>query len=970
MSTLNPNPPFFKFRVLLLYSFLFTFFNVKASVAYIHTDIKPVLTIDSVKNSSAFPLIKHRPVKTFAACDNINWATWNSFTGRAATGTITDGPTTYNVTMTANYDFGSTPEIYNIAKFNGYPSPVPNRTVPKTSWTIGTGGVTEMCFSQKVTNPVLLIASLGNSAGFTARLDFSVPYVVLYSGGNMVYNSNTAISGTEGYAIIMFPGDFNCVSINSNTEEVYTNITWGLKPPPFPVTIDVTSNNCGSAILKAGGGVSYKWDGGDTPNSATNTFHASGQYVVTVTDANGCSNAATRAIAINNNTATPPTITGSPTGCASATLTASGGVTYLWDGGLTPNSATNTFNVSGNYSVLVTDANGCMTAASQLVTITPPVAAISGNNSGCNNVTLTATGGAAYLWDGGLTPTSATNTFTSSGKYTVVVTDAGGCTAQASQMVTIGPPVATISGNTSGCLSVTLTAGGGLSYVWDGGNSPSTATNTFSVGGTYHVKVTTADGCTSEASATVTLGGPVVQITEVISDCTTATLTASGGVSYQWQGGLTPNSATNTYIQRGSYKAVVTVTDAVGCSTTVTRDMFVGEHFTASYTPISCEASEAVATGGVYYHWSGGQTPDKATNVFTQSGNYTVTITDANGCTVDVHLNIIIGAPVPIITRDPAGGCGSITLTASGGTTYLWDGGSNPNSAVNTFTTSGRYSVTVTNAGGCQASTSIDVEVSPIVTPSVTTAANPSVPVCAGTTISFTATGSNEGTSPLYEWYKNDTRVATGKTYSTADLKKADEIVCKLTNSNPCAVPRTVSSEKFVAHINDKPEITVNQNLAITDDNPIQLNPTVTGDIIRYHWEPAIGLSDANVKNPVATPVVTTTYRLTATPANGCESYKDITVTVAKGIVVPNTFTPNGDGINDLWNIKHLADYPTARIEVFNRWGSPVYRSTGNNKAWDGTYKGKLMPVGTYYYVIDLRIKNVLPQTGYITLLH
>jgi gliding motility-associated-like protein len=908
-----------------------------------------------------------------AGCPGIDWATWTSINGGAGNANINTANGNVNVTLSADFALGSS-NIFNVQKFNASPYAVPDRNVPQTTWAAPGGGAAEVCFSQKVTNPVLLIASLGSDATDSrATLSFSEPYIVIYDGGGMTYNNESTLTGYEGFAIILFPGEHDCIRVKSDHEEYYSNITVGIKPVNSPLAIDVPASTCGSTTLQAVGaspGSTYQWSSGDSPYSATNIVHESIYYLLTATDANGCTDYARRPIAMNNGGAPPAIISGNPNGCTSVTLAASAGQSFKWSGGLTPNNQENTFTASGKYSVLITYENGCQAYTTQVVTIAPPVAVIAGNNAGCAGVTLTASGGVSYLWDGGLTPNSATNTFNASGNYSVTVTDAGGCTAQASQLVTIGPPVATITGNTSGCVKVTLTAGGGVSYLWDGGNSPSTAANTFTVSGTYRVKVTGTDGCTSEASVTVAVGGPVASISQVISDCYTATLTASGGVSYQWDGGLTPNSATNTYVKNGDYKVSVTVKDANGCTSTISKDMHVGfNNFAADYKPISCDASEATAYGGVSYKWDGGLTPNSATNVFTKTGDYSVVITNADGCYAKLPLKVVVGAPIPLIVPDPAGGCDGITLIASGGQTYLWNGGNRPNSAVNTFTTSGRYKLTVINAVGCEASTLIDVEVPPTVTPAVSIAASPSGPVCAGTTISFTATGSNEGTNPLYEWYRNGTQVATGKTYSAADLKNTDEIVCKLTNSNQCAVPGTVTSEKFVAQINDKPEITFNQNLTITDDNPLQLSPTVTGNIIAYHWQPATGLSDATIRNPVANPAVTTIYRITVIPANGCESYEDVTVTVAKGIIIPNTFTPNGDGINDLWNVKYLADYPNARVDIYNRYGQPVYHALGYKKPWDGMQNGKPLPAGPYYYIIDLKVKNTPSQAGYITLL-
>ncbi|RZK01250.1 MAG: hypothetical protein EOO43_24855, partial [Flavobacterium sp.] len=186
----------------------------------------------------------------FDACNNIDWATWSNFSGLKATGSINNGGDNVSVTMTSNFSFSSTPQIYNHVKFNAYPSPIPNTTVPRTTWSAGAGGTTEMCFSKTVTNPVLLLASLGASDGTRSKLTFSKPYVVLFDGGNMEFHDSYSLTGIEGFAIIMFPGDFDCVAVNSTTPENYTNITWGLRPPPFPINITETKG-CNEATLTA-----------------------------------------------------------------------------------------------------------------------------------------------------------------------------------------------------------------------------------------------------------------------------------------------------------------------------------------------------------------------------------------------------------------------------------------------------------------------------------------------------------------------------------------------------------------------------------------------------------------------------------------------------------------------------------------------------------------------------------------------
>jgi gliding motility-associated-like protein len=111
------------------------------------------------------------------------------------------------------------------------------------------------------------------------------------------------------------------------------------------------------------------------------------------------------------------------------------------------------------------------------------------------------------------------------------------------------------------------------------------------------------------------------------------------------------------------------------------------------------------------------------------------------------------------------------------------------------------------------------------------------------------------------------------------------------------------------------------------------------------------------------------TYLLTVTAAGGCRISDDVKVTLLKAPVIPNTFTPNGDGINEYWTIQYLDAYPNCKIQVFNRNGQPVYESNGYRApGWDGTYKGKPIPFGTYYYVIEPG-SGRKPMTGYVTII-
>jgi gliding motility-associated-like protein len=117
---------------------------------------------------------------------------------------------------------------------------------------------------------------------------------------------------------------------------------------------------------------------------------------------------------------------------------------------------------------------------------------------------------------------------------------------------------------------------------------------------------------------------------------------------------------------------------------------------------------------------------------------------------------------------------------------------------------------------------------------------------------------------------------------------------------------------------------------------------------------PEIGLDDPTSPNPIATIDVTTVFYVTAISENGCIEVDSVKITAIPKIGVVDGFTPNGDGINDIWEIDFINDYPNIEVEIYNRWGEKLFYSKGYNNPWNGEYKGKILPTGTYYYIIRL----------------
>ncbi|GAB2700639.1 hypothetical protein GCM10027037_26880 [Mucilaginibacter koreensis] len=189
------------------------------------------------------------------------------------------------------------------------------------------------------------------------------------------------------------------------------------------------------------------------------------------------------------------------------------------------------------------------------------------------------------------------------------------------------------------------------------------------------------------------------------------------------------------------------------------------------------------------------------------------------------------------------------------------------------------------------------------------------------------------------------------------------EITYHFITANGC----TDSAMRYITVV-APPQLSFSKNsITIRRGTGIHLQPQYSGSKLNFQWLPQLGLDRSDIETPLASPTTTTTYTLIA--SNGtCNENASITVHVLQPVLIYNTFTPNGDGLNDLWNIEHIEDYPEAHIQIFNRWGVLLFQSIGYSHPWDGKYKGADVPAGTYYYLIQLQHEEK-PLSGYITLI-
>ena len=185
------------------------------------------------------------------------------------------------------------------------------------------------------------------------------------------------------------------------------------------------------------------------------------------------------------------------------------------------------------------------------------------------------------------------------------------------------------------------------------------------------------------------------------------------------------------------------------------------------------------------------------------------------------------------------------------------------------------------------------------------------------------------------------------------------------TTTNGCA--DSLSREILVM---PTPILFAGRDTIILQGGEVKLNAIASGNNLTYQWVPSLGLSRDDILDPVASPLEDITYVLTVTSDQGCVAVDAIFIKVLKAPEVPNAFTPNGDGINDLWNIKYLESYVNASVRVFSRYGSMVYYSLkGYAQPWKGQMNGSDLPMGTYYYIIDPKAKGRKVISGSVTII-
>ncbi len=950
--------------------------------------------------------------------------------------TLTNGVCNLVDTKTLVITVGSasaiTPSKTNVSCFggsNGTASVSPSGGLSPYTYTWSPGGQTTSAITGLSQNTYTVVVRDNVGCSATGTISITQPTALNTTSVTSTLkactsNNGTATvfpsGGTPGYTYTWAPG--------GQTTQTATGLTTGTKTVTVidnlgclstrTVVVSLASSPTVTAASTAGGctvtngtatanpslgtpAYTYLWSpSGQTTQVATGLTGGS-TYTILLTDVNGCTRTNTVAISITAS----PSITASSTsaGCSlsngSATANPTSGTpgySYSWlPSGQTTQVATGL--TSGGYSLTLTDANGC--TATETVTVggfsSPTTTASSSSPTGCTVANGSAVASPAggtpnytYAWSpSGQTTQTASNL--TAGNYTVTVTDANNCSALATATITTtnGPSGTTATLGNVSCAgaangSVTATPSGGTpsyTYVWTpGGQTSQIATGL--AGGNYTVVITDANGCS------FTAGSSVLEPTALTSSLTStsslcnggaasATVTASGGspsYTYNWSNSQTTAAA--TALATGNYTVIIT--DANGCSNTNTVAITQPALFssTTTQTPILCNGGTSSISvsplGGTptyTYSWNTGQSTSALSGI--AAGNYSVIITDVNGCTSTN--SIIISQPTLLSSSTTQstllcnGGTGSAAVSSSGGTpgySYNWSSGQTTSAIAGIA--AGNYSIVVTDVNGCTTLNILSITQPPVLV--LSNSGNASL--CAGDTIQLSASASGGTPNYTYLWLPGP-QSSPSITISPTVLTNYS---VSITDANGCISAVQVINVSVIP----VPNALFDTLSSGIFSSVYSFNDLSTGGATAWQWNFGDGSGASTLQNPIHTFPGAGTYTVTQIVFNqfGCPDTFKIIVKVDFGILIPNVFTPNGDGNNDVWFIPNsgMSDF---HVQIFDRWGLKVFETTADEIRWDGhSSAGKLLSDGTYYYILKAILKSFngdmdYSTNGYVTLL-
>ncbi|MEN9304351.1 MAG: hypothetical protein RL264_2780 [Bacteroidota bacterium] len=561
--------------------------------------------------------------------------------------------------------------------------------------------------------------------------------------------------------------------------------------------------------------------------------------------------------------------------------------------------------------------------------------------------------------------------------------------------------------------SVTATPGAGtgpFTYSWSPGGGTTQTVNNLGAG-TYTVTMTGAGGCTASASGTVADNPVTYNVTSTLVSCAggndgTATASTTPNFAtntYQWSNGQT--TATATGLSAGTYTCTVSAGNGCVGTVTITVSEIPGMQVSiANQTNVTCNSANdgtasvtaSLGTAPYSYQWVGStSTTNSATDLF--AGASTVTVSDANGCSQTVTINLTEPSPLSIINFTPdtqicPGASIQLSGSGSGGSSpyiYSWSQGTSIISAANTVTVtptqpSTQYCLTLNEQCGSPSTQRCVTITHP--TPIIPTVIPNSTKECVPGTFTFYNQSGN-----LSEVASTEYTFTNGSTYNVLGTENLTATFPAVglygVNMSVTSIYGCIYTQSFNNIIEVTPLPVANFNLSKNPltwfETMVQTSDNSTGGVINWEWS-SPGAVSVNPNGSSATikyqEGVTGSYpvQLVVTTEQGCQDSITLTVVVNPDVIlcVPNSFTPDDDEHNQSWKFYiDGIDFQNFKCEIFNRWGEKIWESLDPDATWDGTYgigRHEKVPPGAYTWKISYKEKDNdgrQYRTGYVNVL-
>lgn len=650
----------------------------------------------------------------------------------------------------------------------------------------------------------------------------------------------------------------------------------------------------------------------------------------------------------------------------SATLIASGASTYTWNSGANTNSIVVNPSTNTNYTVMGANGNCVDTKTTQVIVNPSPTIGVNSSTI-CNgqSATLIANGASSYTWNTGANTNSITVNPISTTIYTVSGSNGICVSSETTQVLVNTTPTITVNSATI-CTgqSATLIANGATTYTWDNGAN----TNSISINPTTNTNYTVigANGNCIDTQTTQVIVNPSPTLSvnsSTICSGQSATLIVNGAISYTWNTGANSNSIS----VNPSSTIIYTVQGSNGnCVSTETTQVIVNSTPTISVnSPSICSGLSAtlIANGASSYTWNTGINSNTIIVNPSATTNYTVVGSNGN-CTSTQTTQVIVNNP-PVITVNSTTICNgqSAVLNANGATSYTWNTGAQSSSIVVSPSSTTSYTVSG-SLNGCISSQTTNVVV--LSTPALTITPSASF-ACKNSCVSFTYSPTTY-TNVMFDF-------GNGYTYLYSNCYPSVGIYTAIatgTNNNGC----TYTSSPISINVVDNPVASFNMSSQGFAGESVTINNTSTGAQL-YNWS----FGDGNT-------LTTYSFNITHTFLSAGKFCVFLTAidtaflcsdTVTKcidiqdnfEIEIPNVFTPNNDGTNDIFKVR-AKGIKNFYGEIYDRWGIKLFEWSDVNAGWNGYLKNNAKaPTGTYYYIIKCTLINDEQKEfkGYITLL-